>query len=598
MHVLGINAVYHESAACLLSSGYLLAAAEEERFTGIRHGKEQSPYGAWLLPFNAINYCLEKAGANINDVQHIAYSFDAGKRLSRNLGRICGNLLKGNTKPLQRELGYWYFNSRISHFLTEAAPRKKSLRKRFLTSADNHRRKVHFIEHHLAHAASAFFVSPFEEATVLSVDGIGETACTLMATGRGNKISKVREIQYPHSLGFFYEEVATFLGFQRNHDEYKVMALAGYGRPRYYNLLRELIPLKPNGCYEVNIDFRRSSLLGTQELHRALGAPRLWGAPLNERHADIAASAQRVLEDTVLHMLSWLHRQRGGENLCLAGGVALNCVMNQRIREESPFKQVLVQPAANDAGTALGAAFWVWHSMLNRPREHAMEHAYWGPEFSDVEIEAKLLTCKIPHRRTAHVARECAGLLAQGKIVGWFQGRMEWGPRALGNRSILADPRDLYMKDKVNSVKGREEFRPLAPAVLEESVGDYFYGHDVSPFMLFAQQVLPSRKQDIPAVVHVDGTARVQTVNKNQNPLFYDLISEFGKITGVPVVVNTSLNYQGKPIVATLDQALECFYNSGLDYLALGPFLIGKEVFGSDQQLTAARRGEGVGVSG
>ena len=597
MIVLGINSAYHETSACMLADGQVLAAVEEERFSGIRHGKEQSPYGAWLLPFNAINYCLEMAGAVLNDVEHIGYSFQPGARLRGNLGRVFAALLRGDTSPLQRELSYWYFNSRVPRFLTEAAPRKKSIRKRFLI-ADKPNWKFHFVDHHLAHAASAFFVSPFEEATILSVDGIGETACTLMAAGRDNRIDKIQEIYYPHSLGFFYEEVTTFLGFQRNHDEYKVMALAAYGQPRYYDALRELIPLKPNGCYEVKIDFRRSSLLGIPELHQALGAPRLWGAPLTERCADIAASAQKVLEDTVLHMLSWLHKQIRMDNLCLAGGMALNCVMNERIREGAPFKRVWAQPAANDAGTALGSALWVSHAILHHPREYVMEHAYWGPEFSDAEIEAKLLTCKVPHRRVANIARQCAELISQGKIIGWFQGRMEWGPRALGNRSILADPRDPIMKDKLNCIKGREAFRPLAPAVLEEAASDYFHCHGTSPFMSFAHQVIPNKRHDIPAVVHVDGTARVQTVNRKNNPVFYELIAEFGKITGVPIVINTSLNYQGKPIVATLDQAIDCFYNSGLDYLALGSFLVGKEVFEHDEWLTVAQRRESLGLSG
>jgi carbamoyltransferase len=597
MHILGINAVYHESAACLLDGGRLLSLMEEERFTGIRHGKEAKPYGAWLLPFLAINACLEREDASLQDIEHIAYSFQPGVRLRGNLGRIFTALLAGDAGPLQRELSYWYFNRLVAHFLIEAAPRKKSLRKRFLV-AGKPSWKFHFIEHHLAHAASTFFVSPFDEAAILSIDGIGETACTLMAKGEGSRIAKVKEIPYPHSLGFFYEEVTTFLGFQRNHDEYKVMALAAFGQPRYYDALRELILLKPDGCYEVKIDFHRSSLLGTPELHKALGVPRLWGAPLTERHADIAASAQKVLEDTVLHMLAWLHGQTGSDGLCLAGGVALNCVMNERIREESPFKRVWVQPAANDAGTALGAALWVAHAVQNQPRAHVMEHVYWGPEFSDTEIEAKLLTCKIPYRRVPNIARACAELIAQGRLVGWFQGRMEWGPRALGNRSILADPRDPIMRDKVNSIKGREEFRPLAPAVLEESAGDYFRGGRTSPFMLFAQQALSDKQRDIPAVVHVDGTARVQTVNKKQNPLFYELITEFGKMTGIPVVVNTSLNYQGKPIVATPDQALDCFYNSGLDYLALGSFLIGKEVVENDEWLAIAKRGESLGLPG
>lgn len=591
MYILGINAVYHESAACLFDELRLLGAVEEERFTGVRHGKESSPYAAWLLPFQAINHCLEKADITINDLEHVAYSFKPSKRLGGNLPRILNALLKGDLNPLQREFSYWYFNNQVTRFLTEAAPRKNSLRKRFLI-AGKPNWKFHFVEHHLAHSASAFFPSPFDEAAILSIDGIGETSSTLMAAGTDNRIKKLREIFYPNSLGFFYEEITTFLGFQRNHDEYKVMALAAYGKPRYYDQLKKLITLKQDGEYEVSIDFRRPSLFGAQELHKCLGAPRLWGAPLNERHADIAASAQKILEETVLHMVSWLRKSGESENLCLAGGVALNCVLTERIRHESGFKRVWIQPAANDAGTAMGAAQWIWHCTLNRPRQYVMTHTYLGPEFGDEKIEEQLLRSKIHYQRVPNVARQCAKLISQGKTVGWFQGRMEWGPRALGNRSIFADPRDPVMKDKLNYIKGREDFRPLAPAILEERVGDYFDCVEPSPFMLFARKVKPEKRNEIPAVVHVDGTARVQTVNKEQNSLFHELIWEFERISGIPMVVNTSLNYKGKPIVCTIEQAIDCFYNSGLDYLALGSFLIGKEVYGEAHRFELDARRE------
>ena len=399
-----------------------------------------------------------------------------------------------------------------------------------------------------------------------------------MAIGAGTKIGKVKQLLYPNSLGFFYEEITTFLGFQRNHDEYKVMALAAYGKPRYYDNLKRLLRKTRDGGYEVKIDFRRSFLFGAQELHKELGTPRLWGTPLNERHADIAASAQKLLEETVLHMVSWLRKSGGTENLCLAGGVSLNCVLTERIRQESGFKRVWVQPAANDAGTSLGAALWVWHSILNQPRQYLMSDAYLGPEFGEAEIEEQLLKNRNNYKLVPDIARECAELISQGKTVGWFQGRMEWGPRALGNRSILADPRDPGMRDKLNCIKGREDFRPLAPAIIEEFVGDYFDCDEPSPFMLFARTVKPHQRKRIPAVVHVDGSARVQTVNKQDNPLLHELIVEFNKITGIPLLVNTSLNYKGKPIVCTVEQAIDCFYNSGLDYLALGRFLLSKEL--------------------
>lgn len=576
MYILGINSVYHESSASLLCTGQLLAAAEEERFTGIRHGKEPTPYGAWLLPFHSTNYCLEKANVTINELEYLAYSFQPTKRLTANLARIVTGLLKADAKPLRKELAYWYFNKRAPVVLTAGAPREKRFRKRFLVAGKTNW-KVCFVEHHLAHAASAFFPSPFDEAAILSIDGIGETSCTLMALGAGTEIKKFKELLYPNSLGFFYEEITTFLGFQRNHDEYKVMALAAYGKPRYYDNLKRLLSRTRDGEYEVNIDFRRSSIFGAQELHKELGPPRLWGAPLNERHADIAASAQKLLEETVLHMVSWLRKSGGRENLCLAGGVALNCVLTERIRQESGFKRVWVQPAANDAGTALGAALWVWHSVLNQPRQYVMTDAYLGPEFSEAEIEEQLLKNRNNYKLVPGIARQCAELISQGKTVGWFQGRMEWGPRALGNRSILADPRDPVMRDKLNRIKGREDFRPLAPAILAQSVGDYFECVEPSPFMLFARTVKSDQRERIPAVVHVDGSARVQTVNSKDNPLLHELIVEFQRITGIPLIVNTSMNYQGKPIVCTVEQAIDCFYNSGLDYLALGRFLLSKE---------------------
>lgn len=575
MRIMGINSVFHDSAACLLSEGDLIAAAEEERFTQVRHAKVGTPYSSWILPFHAINYCLEQADMTISDLDHIAYSFQPSLRFFRNLPMIIRAVVTGKWERVAREIGCWYFNQRVAKFLFEGAPRNPSMRRRFVL-AGTPKWKLHFVEHHLAHAASAFFVSPFEDAAILSADGIGETTCTLMAVGRGKTIEKLKEIHYPHSLGFFYEEITKFLGFQRNHDEYKVMGLAAYGKPRFYEELKKLIALRPGGEYQVNIDFRRPSLFGAQELHGVLGSPRLWGSPLTERHADIAASAQKVLEEAVLHLVEWLHTQTRLDTLCLAGGVALNCLMNERVRAESGFRHVFVQPAANDAGTALGAALWVYHSLLGYPRSSVMEHAYLGPEFSDAEVQMALDRAKIVTRRSADIARECAEAIAQGKIIGWFQGRMEWGPRALGNRSILADPRDLGMKDRLNQIKGREEFRPLSPAVLEEAVGKYFECDEPSPFMLFARKVRSSEKALIPAVVHVDGTARFQSVSLTRNPLFYRLIEEFYKITGIPMLVNTSLNYQGKPIVCTIEQALECFYNTGLDLLAIGNYLVGK----------------------
>jgi carbamoyltransferase len=394
--------------------------------------------------------------------------------------------------------------------------------------------------------------------------------------GRRNRIGVLREFNYPHSLGFFYEEIARFLGFRRNHDEHKVDALAGYGKPKLYDRLRNLIRLSKDGGYDVRMDFRRSGTLAARDLVDLLGPPRLWGAEITERHADIAASAQKVLEDTVLHVLRALSHQVPIDSLCLAGGVVLNCQLNERIRSEAGFKNIYIQPAANDAGTALGAALWVHHQILNRPRIPPMKHVYLGPEYSEKEIETALCSRKLGFARSSDIAYDCARLIAGGKIIGWFQGRMEWGPRALGNRSILADPRDLQMKDRINKIKGRENFRPVAPAVLAEVAGQYFECCAPSPYMLFARKARSEVRDRIPSALHVDGTARVQTVDPETNPLFHRLINHFQKLTGVPMILNTSLNYAGKPIVCTIDQALDCYFNSGLDYIALGPFLVAK----------------------
>lgn len=594
MVIIGINSVYYETSASLLSKKGIFAA-EEERFTGIRHGKEASPYGSHLLPFHSINYCLKENDLTLEEIDHIAYSFNPWLKLKRNLLNIIFSLLKDDLNLVQRELAYYYFNKKIPEFLIKEVPRNPSIRSRFILSGKP-KWKFHFVEHHLAHAASAFFVSPFEEAAILSIDGIGETTCTLLAFGQDKTIKKLKEIHYPHSLGFFYEEVTKFLGFQRNHDEYKVMGLAAYGKPRYYDALKKLIVLKPEGEYRVNIDFRKSTLFGVKELHDVLGAPRIVGGKITERHADIATSAQKILEDTVLHVLKWLSKKTKTKNLCMAGGVALNCVMNERIRNESDFENVFIQPVANDAGTALGATLWVNHVILNKPREYIIEHVYLGPEFSDAEIEAHLNTNNIPYYKSLNVARDSANLIANGKVIGWFQGRMEFGPRALGSRSILADPRDPLMKDRINRIKGREEFRPVAPAILEEKTANFFESSDPSPFMLFARKVKLSKVNSIPSVVHVDGTARLQTINRKQNHLFYNLIKEFYFITGIPVVINTSLNYKGKPIVCTIEQSIECFYNSGLDYMILGNFILNKEGFKKDGKDVIIERSENLAL--
>jgi carbamoyltransferase len=424
-----------------------------------------------------------------------------------------------------------------------------------------------FVPHHLAHAASAFLPSPFGEAAVLTLDGRGERATTAHFVGRGSDLTPLREVDMPHSLGLLYEQVTGHLGFLRASDEYKVMALASYGRPRYADEFRRMVRLTDDGGYAIQ----------AADLAQ-LGPPRPRGAALEERHFDVARSLQLVLEEAALELTRWLHAKTGQRSLCMAGGVALNCVMNARIRDEGPFERVWVQPAAGDAGTALGAALWVDAQARGAGAERAYEmtHAFLGPAYPDAEIASFLAWSKLRHRRLARPAEEAAELLARGCVLGWFQGRMEFGPRALGGRSILASPLDAGVQARLNEIKDREDFRPVAPVVLEEAAEEWFAPGGVSPFMLFVSRVRPEKADRIPAVRHVDGTARIQTIRRDQNPAYYDLLRAFGDRTGVPVLVNTSFNTRGRPIVCRPRDAVEAFWSSPLDALVMGSFLVEK----------------------
>jgi carbamoyltransferase len=546
MTTIGINATFHDSAACIIRDGRLLAAAEEERFTHIKHGKRPIPFSTYELPFHSINYCLEVAGIHINDVDHFAYSFDPA-------------LLK---RPEHGAFMDAVSNARLH--LRDGYPHH--LQKRF-KDADIPVNKWNYVDHHIAHAASAFLASPFTEAAVMTIDGRGENATTSYYLGQDNDLKKLAEVGLPHSLGLLYEKMTTYLGFLHSSDEYKVMALASYGKPVYADIFRSMIKYHGDGTYSISDD----------DFVKHFGPSRLRDDAFGEQHFNIAHSLQLVLEETVLKLVNWLHEQTHAENLCLAGGVALNCVMNARIRDRGPFKNVWVQPAAGDSGTALGAALWIdAHKRNSSERHFEMDHAYWGPEYSDEQIEKFLKWTKTSYRKLNNVADEAAALLAEDKIIGWHQGRMEFGPRALGSRSILASPINASMQARLNEVKDREDFRPVAPVVLEEDAKDWFVNARVSPFMLFINDVQPDKADKIPAVRHTDGTARIQTVNRHQHPLYYDLLRSFKKITGVPVLVNTSFNTLGKPIVCTPRDAIECFRSSPFDALVIGSFLLEK----------------------
>ena len=573
MYTLGINAAFHDPSACIVRDGQLLAAAEEERFTHVKHGKRPIPFTAYELPFHAIDYCLKIAGIHLCDVDRIAYSFNPEKLLRPHVkdGHVPLPLHPGNGDS-QKKDGYCDWDPLFLTFIVNAPGQLADgfphhLQERF-SGAGAHPEKWHFVEHHIAHAASAFLPSPFDHAAVLTIDGRGEKATTSYHLGEGASLRLLGEVDMPHSLGLLYEEVTAWLGFLHSSDEYKVMALASYGRPLYSDVFRSMIHVRENGQYAID----------DHNLEILFGPARKRGAALTQVHFDIARSLQAVLEETVLQLVDWLHAATGEENVCLAGGVALNCVLNAAIRDRGPFRRIWVQPAAGDAGTALGAALWV--DARERPdakRHFRMDHAYWGPAYDDEEIERFLQRSKLSYRRMKDIPGETAALLAQDKVIGWYQGRMEFGPRALGGRSILASPINPEMQARLNEIKDREDFRPVAPVVPEEEAAEWFENAGASPFMLFVHQVRPDKSDRIPAVRHVDGTARIQTVTRDQHREYYDLLQAFKKLTGVPVLVNTSFNTRGEPIVCTPRDAIECFWTSPFDALVINSFLLEKQ---------------------
>jgi carbamoyltransferase len=572
MYTLGINAAYHDSAACLVRDGEVIAAAEEERFNRIKHGKRPLPFTAWELPWAAIDYCLAEAGIQLADVDHVAYSYDPALLPGHAEGDAIRLPLQPSAQPAGDDWAspweplFYAYVVNAPRQLVGGAPHH--LQARFAGAADSFR--WHFVEHHLAHEASAFLAAPFDSAAVMTVDGRGERATTTLGIWRDGQLQRLRQINYPHSLGLLYEDITRHLGFLHSSDEYKVMALASYGKPVHLDFFHELLHYDGDG------GFTRAPL----PLAERLGPPRKRGAPIEQAHFDIAASLQQALEETALELAGWLSRTSEEKQLCLAGGVALNCVMNARLRDSGLFDEVWVQPAAGDAGTALGAALWVDRQERGASTGWRMEHAYYGPAYDDEEIEAALRWAKLPYRHLLDAPEQVARLLAEGRIVGWFQDRMEFGPRALGARSILASPVDPEMQARLNELKDREDFRPVAPAILEEAVGEWFVNGDAnggkSPFMLFVHVATAKAAELIPAAVHVDGTARVQTVSPRWNPRFYLLLQAFQRLTGVPVLINPSFNVRGEPIVCTPRDAINAFWSTPLDALAIGSFLLEK----------------------
>lgn len=568
MNVLGLNTMENASAA-LVIDGRIISAAEEERFTRIKHQEG--------VPVHAIEYCLKEGGLRLRDIDIAALNWQPW-RLSRRIIHVLKlafssprhfmvKLKRGTSQVTGNEWQRMLFLPRNLPRLLGEDP-----------GACHYRFK--FLDHHDCHAASAFYPSPYPEAAVLTVDGAGESSCITFYRSNGLKLDRLHTVLLPHSLGHLYSAVTGFLGFRVCSGEGKVMGLAPYGEDNYAEQFNRMVSFHEGG--NITIDFKwldyhlARQHIFTPKTLQSFGLPRMKEAPLEKRHMDIAASLQATLERAALHLTDYLSRQTGLDTLCLAGGVALNASMNQRIMESTPFRHVFIQPAAGDAGTALGAALAA--APPTRPEDrHEMRHAFLGPEFSDNTIEQAIGQKGLQAKHFPDIAQAVAQLLAQGKIVGWFQGRMEFGPRALGNRSILADPRKAEMKDIINErVKHREPFRPFAPAVLVERASEYFECIDEYPFMTKVANVWPAARGIIPAIVHVDGTARLQTISRDANPLFYRLIENFCRLTNVPVILNTSFNVRGEPIVCSPENAIDCYLNTEMDALAMGSFLLVK----------------------
>jgi carbamoyltransferase len=568
MYILGLTTL-GDSAATIIRDGEIVAAAEEERFSRRKHHSG--------FPYQAMQYCLDQAGITIKDVAHIGLYWKPWVLRHKAMqaiksGLISGAMLKARVDRGVAQVGESYLGM-LRH------PHR--IREHFGASDF----KFHFLEHHQCHAASAFFVSGFEHAAIMTWDGTGEDTTTLFSEGDDKRLRVLKRIKLPHSLGQFYSAVTNYIGFDMfEGDEWKVMGLAAYGKPEYYDFFAKRV-LVANGNHDFHLDIRvldhhlaKHYQFG-DEITKALGPARKEGEELTQNHWNIAASAQKVLEDTALYLLKGLHERTGEENLCMAGGVAFNSVMNGRIMTESPFKRYFIQPAAGDAGCSLGAALLIWHTLLKQPRRFRMEHAYYGPGFTSDECAVALSAegLKFETLPDDELLPRVARLLADGAILGWFQGRMEFGPRALGNRSFIADPRRADMRELLNKkVKLREWFRPLAPSMLEEVATDYFgHPHD-DPFMITVLSVLEEKRGEIPAVVHVDGTARPQTVSRRVNPRYWGLINEFAKLTGVPMLLNTSFNIQ-EPIVLSPQDAIKTFSSASFDGLVLENHLVLRE---------------------
>ncbi|MCP4356839.1 MAG: carbamoyltransferase [Chloroflexi bacterium] len=591
MYILGISCYYHDAAAVLLHDGQLVAAAEEERFSRVKHDSD--------FPKQAIQFCLDTAGISANDLDYVVFYEKPFLKFER--------IIKSQLATFPRS--WRVFGEAMIAWLSDKMWVKTHIQEKVGIPPE----KILFVEHHLSHAASAFFASPFKEAAILTVDGVGEW--TTAAMGRGtadwngdgqNSLVLDKEERFPHSLGLLYSAFTAFLGFRVNNGEYKVMGMSPYGEPRYLDKIEKLFRVYDDGSFWMNMDYfsfhHSHSDTYNQKFIDLFGPPRIHSDTFftaktnpevnptdpqvqqNQYYADVAASVQRVTEETVIKMLHALHRETGLKQVCMAGGVALNSKANGRLHTDSPFDNIFIQPAAGDSGGALGAALYAYHIVLNKPRKFVQEHAYWGAAYNDSDIQTAIAQTGFQHEQIndeQKLTERVVDDILAGKVISWFQGRFEWGPRALGNRSIIADPRRAEMKDIVNTkIKFREPFRPFAPVIIEEAVPDYFEiespeDNYLARFMLTVEKFKEDQGAKVPAVNHL-GTGRLQSVRREWNPRYYDLIDQFGQATGIPILINTSFNLRGEPIVTTPANALKTFGNSGIDTLVMHNYVVRK----------------------
>jgi carbamoyltransferase len=587
MNILGISAFYHDSAACLVRDGDIFAAAQEERFTRKKHD--------YNWPKNAINYCLKAGGLEGKDLDYVVFYDKPFIKFERLLESYLTYTPKGFESFL-KAMPIWL--------------KQKLWMKKFIAEELDFEGKVLFPEHHESHAASAFYPSPFEEAAFITADGVGEWTTTSYGIGRGNEVDILGDLKFPHSLGLLYSAFTYFTGFKVNSGEYKLMGLAPYGEPKYVQVIYDhLIDLKEDGSFKLNQEYFNYSVgltMTNRKFNRLFdGKPRPPESRVTQKDMDLARSIQVVTEEVMRRMARFVHKETGMKNLCLAGGVALNCVANGLLLKEGPFERIWIQPAAGDAGGALGAALYVWYRYLNHTRQvnsvrDAQKGSYLGPEYSDAEIRRFLEENKFPYSEVENgeLPQKVAELIASEKVIGWFNGRMEFGPRALGSRSIIGDARSKTMQSVMNlKIKFRESFRPFAPSVLREKVSEYFEINVASPYMLLVAPVQEDKRvpmtpeeerlfgidklnvprSSVPAITHVDYSARIQTVDREDNPLYYDVIKEFEKLSGCPVIINTSFNVRGEPIVCTPVHAYKCFMRTNMDYLVMGNFILDKK---------------------